>query len=1047
MEENKEQNKKLKLSFFAFLLGFIDSKLNKNEQSNKGNHFPDDPIRKLLTNFDEIQEILNKNVKYLYFNRDNIRNILYDNEEVIDLTDFVKIDKNISCYFYLDLLISENPDQVDYKYSIDFIKEINNLQKNNNDKKYQKIIISKIIIDLINYYKQTDDYNEENDDEILDRIENENEDIINKNINIFNEIGLNKTKEDINNKKVDEIYIQIIIGLIKINKIGDNGYINKIINELDLENISITKTMFDILSNYLNSNENNLQDYIINTYDDLFKETIINFYYFLFKYILKNSIYIYQNNFLFKIRKNIFNFIKGKNEHNMSDIDTNLKDKLIYIINTFTDSKYYFDNYINNSKIEDKEVVINTYQSSEVDTNPSISNPFSYLSYKNATRTKGEGLLLPSQSLIEIAPEKKTAEEIADYILKDSSFTFDIKKNEMILNNKITYKTENKDKKIVETTINYGNLHIIKNNITNKNTKIYKSFNNLIQFLKGFPGHIKININNNFKIVLEFKRKIKDEEKNGLYNINLKYKLQDKNIIIFNNYEDEDILNINLDSSNGFLFFMNEIENYQSNKNENENEKKDSNDDNNINGTNNTNKTTKEQISSIINSNSINKMPKSNINKANEDKYNKIASNRKNEYEIMEITGIDENYAKKPEYIYETKNGILIIWGIDNLLYFNNPNSNEQKAIEILRINNNNDDNDKKCYEIKNPLNIYEKDSNQNENNEKLDLIICTRIGLISMQINCKDFSSCEQKIINEEPCSVYFQNGDNNYIIAGENFIFQNYYGKNKKITFDDIKNIKGAIKINNNKIVFTSTTNLSDRKDKFIIYDIKNTTIKEKEIGNFSFTNSANSFCLMRLGELEDNILLCGCKKGNEYQKNGFLIMDMKRDTEDKIEFCDTQNFEAYCFCPIFYINETNKEILYTDYFLVGGFSNDKREGMIKLFKIINNEDTNYITKVEFKQDISFERFDVEYPKDSYFKANNINEIRDKRDDFIFTGFRGNISCIMQSKINGNIYVTCWDGNIYKLTPPNISLYLKSDLEELKELENEKSVENLPN
>ena len=335
-----------------------------------------------------------------------------------------------------------------------------------------------------------------------------------------------------------------------------------------------------------------------------------------------------------------------------------------------------------------------------------------------------------------------------------------------------------------------------------------------------------------------------------------------------------------------------------------------------------------------------------------------------------------------------------------------------------------------------------------------MDLIICTRIGLISKQINCKDFSSCEPNIINEEPCSVYFQNGDNNYIIAGENFIFKNY-DKIKKFTFDDIKNIKGGIKINDNEIVFTSTTNLPDRKDKFIIYDIGNTTIKEKEIGNYSFTNSANSLCLMRLGELEDNILLCGCKKGNEYQKNGFLIMDMKRDTEDKIEFFDTENFEVYCFCPIFCINEnknknnknSKKEILYTDYFLVGGFSNDKREGMIKLFKIINNEDTNYITKVEFKQDISFERFDVEYPKDSYFKANNINEIRDKRDDFIFTGFRGNISCIMQSKINGNIYVTCWDGNIYKLTPPNISLYLKSDLEELEKLDKEKRVENLPN
>ena len=182
------------------------------------------------------------------------------------------------------------------------------------------------------------------------------------------------------------------------------------------------------------------------------------------------------------------------------------------------------------------------------------------------------------------------------------------------------------------------------------------------------------------------------------------------------------------------------------------------------------------------------------------------------------------------------------------------------------------------------------------------------------------------------------------------------------------------------------------------------------------------------MRFGEPEYNILLCGCKKYNNYQQNGILIIDINSNTED---FFDTDNFEVYCFCPILYINNTdnNKEILYTDYFLVGGFSCNKREGMIKLFKLINNEETNFKTKIEFKQDIVFENTNIILKKE----INNNNDVRDKSDIYIFSGFERNVSCITQSKINGNIYVTCWDGLVYSLTPPNIRIYLEWDLEKL--------------
>ena len=127
---------------------------------------------------------------------------------------------------------------------------------------------------------------------------------------------------------------------------------------------------------------------------------------------------------------------------------------------------------------------------------------------------------------------------------------------------------------------------------------------------------------------------------------------------------------------------------------------------------------------------------------------------------------------------------------------------------------------------------------------------------------------------------------------------------------------------------------------------------------------------------------------------------------------QFYDTNNFEIYCFCQILDIkndniideditNERNIKINKTDYFLVGGFEEEKREGMIKLYKIKYNKNINE-TKIIYIQDI-------------VVKKNND-----------FEGFENAISCISQSKITGNIIATCWDGNVYLFNPPNIDFFL---------------------
>ena len=125
-------------------------------------------------------------------------------------------------------------------------------------------------------------------------------------------------------------------------------------------------------------------------------------------------------------------------------------------------------------------------------------------------------------------------------------------------------------------------------------------------------------------------------------------------------------------------------------------------------------------------------------------------------------------------------------------------------------------------------------------------------------------------------------------------------------------------------------------------------------------------------------------------------------------EVPFYKTDNFEVNCFCPISIITNKNKDynniddeykkniqIEDTDFFFVGGYDLEKREGIIKLYKIIYGEKT-INTKIEFLQDIETDSIDSP------------------------------INCIIQSKISGNILVTSYNGNIYLFTKPNINFYL---------------------
>ena len=156
-------------------------------------------------------------------------------------------------------------------------------------------------------------------------------------------------------------------------------------------------------------------------------------------------------------------------------------------------------------------------------------------------------------------------------------------------------------------------------------------------------------------------------------------------------------------------------------------------------------------------------------------------------------------------------------------------------------------------------------------------------------------------------------------------------------------------------------------------------------------------------------DKILLCACKKYIKGQKNGILLINNLKniDKADKI-FYNTNNFEVHCFCPILIIEDNlilSKLSQYkkTNYFFVGGFDKNRNKGSIKLYKI----------KKEQKLEIE-EIYEIE----EIIDINNKN-IKD------FKGFKGPISSIIQSSYNGNIIITCWDGNVYLFSKPNLSFF----------------------
>ena len=960
--------------------------------------YGNNPIFKLLSKYPEIENILKVNkpdiLKFLYFNRKNIEQILYDSEEAIKINS--NMIKSISNYFYLTLLINQaNPEIIYYEYSFNFIKEINVLKSNNGF--LGDIILSKTILELIRYFNGMEEYEKINENELIEMMNN-NINKIKENIQNIKELNLKSNQDNISQINIDEIYIDIINSLIKTNKIDDFEYTYNIINQLDLENISITEKMFNDLSKVLDVNKNYLNDYKIEKIEDLFINKKINFYFILIKYIIKKSFYIYQIDFLNEIRKTVIKIIFSNSKEINELINKNdskiMREQILYVIKIFLDSEYLFNKYIHIGKKDDNNELI----SNDLSHSNLMENSSNLIPLETEKEKEISSYDMPSKKSLysELFGSKEKSNnnnfEIPYKIMNNSSFKFHINNEGNLEYDEINYDNDN-------IKINYDDLKKI---IIEDNEILKKNFDKFLDVLEYIENLLQTKFKSIYNFHFELLFKIKDKDDNSdYYNIScffLFYSPGDKNP---KEYKKDDILSSKLQNILSDIF----IEQFEINKTkENENER-------------NTNRSEKKKKR---------EKPK----KLYEDfdiikEYNKY-----NIFNILQFKEIIAHHLGEAEFIVETSNGICISGSSKNeLILFNE--SHEKKKEFIIQSDNETQKHQEtnKKPKTKWTLSLHEtKETNQKKN--ELNLISCSKIGLKYITINIQKKSNETKYIINENnenssydisqySCSVYLEmgkdsQGEENFIIGGEKGI--RHFSPIKK----EIKYIKGSyrggIKLNNHICAFTSNCILPMGKDKLIFYDIESRKII-KEIDNYSFTVSSNSLVKIKFNEDKSKkFLLCGCKKYHENQKNGILLIELNSYIET---FYHTDDFEVYCFCRISSVLKTQKKkILYpTNYFFVGGFDESKQMGMIKLYRIIEEENK---AQIEFVQDIIFEEGN---PDDTDIDLNNKNH---------FNKIKRNITSIVQSKYTGEILVTSWDGNVYLFSEPNIIYYLDYDKNE---------------
>ena len=303
---------------------------------------------KLFLDYEEVKDIIkDKNdqiLSILFLNKENFGDILYESDNTITIDDN-KL-KKLSNLFYLDLLVTDEPNIINYKFSQNIIPSLYE-KLDTISESPKKVLTSKIIIDLIESYKGFGDFDEKIKEKNLEKISEECQNIISKEIKKNDSILYNHDLENFKEKSLDIIYMDIFIQLIKAEKINFEDVYNTV-KILEFEQINLTEKMFLEFKDFIEKEENNTKKFFIEKIEDLNNINKINFYYIILKYILKNRMYLYQFQFLLNTRKLLIDLINS-NLYTLlvisTDLNLSLNEKLEFIIKIITDSEYYFEKY------------------------------------------------------------------------------------------------------------------------------------------------------------------------------------------------------------------------------------------------------------------------------------------------------------------------------------------------------------------------------------------------------------------------------------------------------------------------------------------------------------------------------------------------------------------------------------------------------------------------------------------------------------------------------------------------------------------------------
>ena len=515
-----------------------------------------DPVQESIENYANIKSILEKKginiFEYLYLNKERIHIILYNEDENITINS--EMMKKFSDYYYLYFLIRAE-ELLNYKYEYGFLSELKekvNIQKS----PIKKIIFSKILLCLIK------NFNEIYGDEFGDKCEEMEEDCKNwinsekyslKKYNI--NLDLDKLADD--GVEIDDIYINILISLIKNNKLNDSQDTLNILSELEIKDLRLNKKIYNGLKPIFN--ENDLKKYLISSYSDLINNEIITFYRMLFVYILKSSDYIFNIQFFIDLRTKIIGLVKtnigilcndlkkGKSQDNI----IKLEEVLPYFINLESYKQRYkkenkqstLKSNNNNQSVQGSGMSnFKSNQSSESQSNlgsSSLGNPFDNSSAKK--REPSDPLNQPNFNDNEQDERKK---EQAYQILKKSKFSM-----------YISYKKGQREADITYSTITYGEVENTDKSQTVEITDIKSikaddeilnsNYEKFLQYLNQIEKDIKIKYKKEKKIniIITFSMTNDSLEHSENYKINCNYNINDENRKGERDFTDEDFLN------------------------------------------------------------------------------------------------------------------------------------------------------------------------------------------------------------------------------------------------------------------------------------------------------------------------------------------------------------------------------------------------------------------------------------------------------------------------------------------------------------------------